>query len=100
VQWAPGIPHALQGGEKFSNDSGATRREIAKPYLMNTNAPHPQPSSPATGLAEGETRWRGITVLDGAGVTLFPDFACVIRPFEVPRYFFASSIGRTFSGEA
>src|SRR5450631_4901669 len=26
----------------------------------------------------------------------FPDFACVIRPFEVPRYFFASSIGSTF----
>src|SRR5450432_1032079 len=74
VQWAPGIPHALQGGEKFSNDSGATRREIAKPYFMNTNAPHSQPSSPATGLAEGETRWRGITVLDAAGVTLFPGF--------------------------
>jgi hypothetical protein len=27
VQRAPGIPHALIGGEKFMHDSGASRRE-------------------------------------------------------------------------
>src|SRR5712692_5553487 len=39
VQRAPGIPHALKGAEDFMHDSGASRRGIAKPYLMNTNAP-------------------------------------------------------------
>jgi hypothetical protein len=29
------------------HNSGALRCEDAKPYLMNTNAPHSQPSSPA-----------------------------------------------------
>jgi hypothetical protein len=33
-------------------DSGASRREIAKLRLMNTNAPHSQLSSPANGSAE------------------------------------------------
>src|SRR5713226_3370352 len=47
VQRAPGIPHALKGGETTMHNSGTSRREIAKPYLMCTNAPHSQPSSPA-----------------------------------------------------
>jgi hypothetical protein len=33
VQRAPGIPHALKGGESEMHDSGATRREIVKSYL-------------------------------------------------------------------
>jgi hypothetical protein len=33
VQRAPGIPHALYGGKRFINGSGASRREIAKVYL-------------------------------------------------------------------
>src|SRR5216683_1868515 len=34
------------------HSSGASRREIAKPYLMSMSTPHSQPSSPATGSAE------------------------------------------------
>src|SRR5229473_7795806 len=30
VQRAPGIPHALLGGGRFINGSGASRREVAK----------------------------------------------------------------------
>src|SRR6202011_2575392 len=30
VQRAPGIPHALLGGERFINDSGALRRGVVK----------------------------------------------------------------------
>jgi hypothetical protein len=33
VQRASGIPHALYGAEEFLQSSGASRREIAKPYL-------------------------------------------------------------------
>src|SRR5713101_1061039 len=33
VQRAPGIPHALQGGERFLHNSGASRREIVKSRL-------------------------------------------------------------------
>jgi hypothetical protein len=33
VQRAPGIPHALFGGEWFVHDPGASRRGIAKAYL-------------------------------------------------------------------
>jgi hypothetical protein len=34
VQWAPGIPHALQGGERFFNGSGAWRGEIVRVCLQ------------------------------------------------------------------
>jgi hypothetical protein len=34
-------------GGSFMHASGALRREIAKSYLMQSNAPHPQSSSPA-----------------------------------------------------
>jgi hypothetical protein len=40
------------------HNSGASRREIAKPYLMNTNAPHSQPSSPAKA---GDPVFRGVS---------------------------------------
>jgi hypothetical protein len=33
VQRAPGIPHALHGGERFINDSGASRRGVANSCL-------------------------------------------------------------------
>jgi hypothetical protein len=33
VHWAPGIPHALYWAEGFMQNSGETRREIAKPWL-------------------------------------------------------------------
>ena len=33
VQRAPGIPHALKGGGRFMQTSGASRREIVKPRL-------------------------------------------------------------------
>src|SRR5258707_9673018 len=74
-------------------DSDALRRGIAEVYLRNTNAPHLQSSSPGLtgrpsipetpvmesrsrgvmdtplepviGLAEGETRWRGMTTVGG-----------------------------------
>jgi hypothetical protein len=47
VQRAPGIPHALKGAEDFLQSSGASRREIEKPCLMSTSAPHWPMSSPA-----------------------------------------------------
>jgi hypothetical protein len=37
VQRAPGIPHALEGGETTMHDSGAARREIANAYLDLTS---------------------------------------------------------------
>jgi hypothetical protein len=33
VHWAPGIPHALFRAEGFTQNSGASRREIAKLYF-------------------------------------------------------------------
>src|SRR5216684_6378330 len=51
VQRAPGIPHALQGGETTMHTSGASRRGNATLRLMNSCAPHFQPSSPAAGSA-------------------------------------------------
>jgi hypothetical protein len=46
VHWAPGIPLRPLSGGRF-NDSGASRRGNVNAYLMNTNAPHFQSSSPA-----------------------------------------------------
>src|SRR5713226_1861599 len=51
-----------QGGETTMHNSGASRRKIAKPYLMNTNAPHSQPSYPAKA---GYPVFRGVS--DGTG---------------------------------
>src|ERR1700681_4889892 len=34
VHWASGIPHALQGGERFFNGSGAWRGEIVRVCLQ------------------------------------------------------------------
>jgi hypothetical protein len=34
-------------GREIMHSSGASRREVVKPYLMNTSAPNSQPSSPA-----------------------------------------------------
>ena len=53
----------------MTQTSGASRRENAESCLMKTNAPRFQSSSPpepVIGLAEGETRWRGMTVQGGA----------------------------------
>src|SRR6266851_9630296 len=48
VHWPPGIPHALVFlGGRFMHHSGAPRRGIAELFLVNTNVPHFQSSSPA-----------------------------------------------------
>jgi len=39
VQRAPGIPHALHGGERFMHSSGASRREIMKSCLEQEQTP-------------------------------------------------------------
>jgi hypothetical protein len=36
VQRAPGIPHALKGGERFVQSSGASRRGVANARLRNS----------------------------------------------------------------
>jgi hypothetical protein len=56
VQRAPGIPHALKGGERFINGSGASRGEAADVCLESTSAPRYRPSSPATGSAHRAAR--------------------------------------------
>src|ERR1700686_1669259 len=90
VHWAPGIPCALSFlGEWFFAKTRAHRAAGMRRFVVNTNAPHSQPSSPGLtgqssipetpvmesrsrgvrdtalepviGLAEGETRWRGMT---------------------------------------
>ena len=76
-------------GERFMHNSGASRREIAKLRRQYSSCHHPRrrviqysgtpvmeskgrgvldtPLEPVIGLAEGETRWRGMTALLGTG---------------------------------
>jgi hypothetical protein len=53
VQWAPGIPHALNEGESFINGSGAWRGEVVNVCL---------PSLRANGARVRATRWLAMTV--------------------------------------
>src|SRR5882724_12552533 len=50
-------PRPLLGG-RFINASGASRRGVVNACLMNTSAPHPQPSSPAKA---GDPVFRGVS---------------------------------------